>query len=98
MISLTPVEGNAFWQIFPAIPEAGVIRFYIEATDINNNTTREPSFGVYNLAVGISNPALMITEYMGSNTNTIVDNYGATEDWIEINNISNKQSASMEST
>jgi hypothetical protein len=87
-ILLTHVADNHFLAEIPAPAEAGIVKFYIEATDASNNTSREPPVGEYGLQFGVSNPSLMITEFMSDNTNTIVDNYGATEDWIEIKNIS----------
>jgi spore coat protein H len=88
MILLTHDADNKYLAEIPGLSETGVVKFYIDATDASNNTTREPSVGEYNVPVGVSNPVLMITEFMSSNTNTIVDNYGAAEDWIEIKNIS----------
>lgn len=89
MVLLTNESETEFVAEIPGVTEASVVNYYIEATDAGNNTTREPSVGEYAIHIGISDPVLMITEFMSSNTNTIVDNYGATEDWIEIKNISN---------
>jgi len=88
MVLLTRVADNQYQAALPALAESGIVKFYIEAADASNNTSREPQVGEYNVTVGIENPALMITEFMGSNTNTIVDNHGAAEDWIEILNVS----------
>ena len=88
MVSLTGSTQNGFTAEIPAVTEPSLVKYYIEATDASMNTTREPSTGEYTVSVGVINPVLMITEFMGSNSNTIVDNYGASEDWIEIKNIS----------
>ena len=86
MISLVPDAGNKYHAEIPGLAETGTVKFYIEATDAGNHTSRDPSVGEYSVQVGVTNPALMITEFMSSNTNTVVDHYGATEDWIEIKN------------
>lgn len=87
MVVLTKETENKFFAEIPAVTEPCTVKFYIEATDASINTTREPSFGEYTVQIGVSNPVLMITEFMAANSNTIVDNFGATEDWIEIKNI-----------
>lgn len=90
-ISLVYDAGNKYHAAIPGLAEAGTVKFYIEASDAGNHTSREPSAGEYTVQVGVSNPALMITEFMSRNSNTIVDNYGATEDWIEIKNTSSTE-------
>jgi hypothetical protein len=70
----------------PALSESGTVNYYIEASDASAKLTREPSFGHYSITIGESILALKITELMAGNSATIVDNYGETDDWIEIRN------------
>lgn len=70
----------------PGLSDSGVISYYIEATDLSANVTREPSYGEYQITIGKSNSMLRISEFMASNSGAIVDNYGASEDWIELKN------------
>ena len=86
MIALTNDSAQSYSATIPALNSPGVVKFYVEASDAGANTTREPFTGEYTVTVGVSNPPLMITEFMAGNSNTIVDNHGATEDWIEIKN------------
>ncbi|MBN1414995.1 MAG: CotH kinase family protein [Bacteroidales bacterium] len=81
---------NKYIAEIPALTEPGTVKYYIEAADAGMNTTREPSYGDYAIHIGVSDMELMITEFMAGNGNTIVDNYGASEDWIEIRNTGNE--------
>ncbi len=80
---------NKFIAEIPSVLTPGSIKYYIEASDASNNTSREPVFGEYSVSIGLTDSSLIINEFMAGNSNTIVDNYGQKEDWIEIKNISN---------
>ncbi len=82
--------GNTYSVSIPGIYPSGTITFYLVGTDKSSNTTREPSFGVYTISVGVSTSTLVINELMAANTNSIVDNYGQADDWMELKNIGNE--------
>ena len=93
-------DGTANDGIFGAdIPgfDAGTnVRFYIEAVSANVVHTvsympegAEHDVYYYNVAVGSSNnTSVVINELMASNDNTIADNAGEYDDWIELYNTS----------
>lgn len=85
-ISLKKNSDNRYTATLPPITEPCVFKYYIEATDAGSNTTREPSVGEYSITIQVSTTPLMISEFMSNNQNSIVDNYGQQEDWIEIKN------------
>jgi len=79
-------KATMFTGVLPALNESGYINYYIEAIDKSANKSREPYEGSYTIQVGSSDAQLVINEFMASNQNTITDNYGENEDWIEIYN------------
>lgn len=84
-------QGGILYKVtVPAIAEAGIVSYYIESTDASNKTTREPYSGEYSINIGVSNVKLVINEFMASNSNSIIDNYGETDDWLEIYNAGNE--------
>jgi hypothetical protein len=78
-------EGNWLATIAP-VSQSSVINYYLIATDLSGNTTREPSACDYQLKVGSSDVELAISEFMADNSTSVFDNYGQCEDWIEILN------------
>jgi hypothetical protein len=78
--------GNTYSVSIPAVYPSGTVTYYLVATDKSNTTTREPSVGAYSIKVGISNSTLAINELMTGNTISVVDNYGQTDDWVELKN------------
>lgn len=68
------------------LSNSGVFSYYIEASDENGNTTREPMAGVYTCKYGESGTTLRINEFLASNSVSVYDNYGQTEDYIELYN------------
>jgi hypothetical protein len=85
-VSMTQNTSGKFMAQLPALSEPGTVNYYIEASDASSKVTREPAFGHYSITIGESKLALKITELMAGNSATIVDNYGETDDWIEIRN------------
>ncbi len=72
---------------FGPINQAGHINYYIKATDNTNLTSRAPLNGYYSFFVfNTANIPLYINEYMASNDNSISDNAGEHDDWIELYN------------
>lgn len=82
----------------PGYATGTLVRFYLEAA--SNNTAKTRSYlpvgaehDVYYYNVGatwVENPPVVINEVMASNTNTIADEAGQFEDWIELFNLSNQ--------
>jgi hypothetical protein len=85
-VTMTNRGNRLFNAVLPAFNESGKVLYFIEAEDESGNITREPFIGEYTINIGRSNVNLHINEFMASNQNTIMDNYGETEDWIEIYN------------
>jgi hypothetical protein len=85
-VTLTQNTTGKYVAQLPALSESGTVNYYIEASDAGAKLTREPSFGHYSITIGESTLELKITELMAGNSATIVDNYGETDDWIEIRN------------
>lgn len=86
-VSMTQNANGKFVAQLPALSEPGMVNYYLEASDAGGKHTREPSFGLYSITIGESTLELKITELMAGNSATIVDNYGETDDWIEIRNL-----------
>ncbi|HEU0010647.1 MAG TPA: FG-GAP-like repeat-containing protein, partial [Verrucomicrobiae bacterium] len=84
----------------PGLPVGSEIQFYIETTDLSEQTVllpNEPVFAapgqpvtMYSLTVGqpASAPLIEISEIVASNTNGLRDDLGLTPDWVEIRNCS----------
>jgi spore coat protein H len=71
------------------LPQNGVIRYYLSATDVSNKTSLEPAaapIGMNMIRFGGAALKLYINELMASNTATISDEAGEFEDWIELYN------------
>jgi len=50
---MTKSNGDMFSITYPGLNSSGYVSFYIEATDQQANTTREPPFGSYKLNIGL---------------------------------------------
>lgn len=66
----TPVDMQSsgkdlFLSIIPGISQAGILRYYIEATDNQSQLSREPFSGEYSIQVGF---AVAVPEYYSSST------------------------------
>ncbi len=68
------------------LPTNTPIRYYITATDGTDLQNREPLVGEYVLEIGGRRPDLRINEFMVSNKETIADEFGEYDDWIELYN------------
>ncbi|MBE0652909.1 MAG: hypothetical protein IH594_03880 [Bacteroidales bacterium] len=58
--------GNeTYWAILPQVDTEKSIRYYLEATDIQNQTTCEPYAGELELIIGlpVSNPFIQKAKY-----------------------------------
>lgn len=70
-----------------SINTPGVMQYYIKATDSSNQSRNFPNCGHTVINTGyLATPKLVINEFMASNNNTITDNHGEYEDWIELYN------------
>lgn len=65
---------------------AGIIDFYIQATDKMEQSMRLPYENYYNIILYPEKSDLRINEMLASNSDCMTDNFGEHEDWIEIVN------------
>lgn len=89
---------GVFGAQIPGFATGTLVRFYLEAAA--NNTARTVAYlpvgaehDVFYYHVGVSwagNTAVVINEIMASNTNTVTDEAGEYEDWIELYNLSSE--------
>lgn len=89
-VNMVHQNGTEYLATIPGISQNGTIKYYIEATDAKNMTTRDPATGTYEIYFGKSDSPLQINEFMASNSALIFDNYGQSEDWIELYNSGNE--------
>ncbi len=83
------VAGDKVFSAFVTTPLSGpgIVEFYISAADVDLNTTLEPINGMYSIIIPeASDLELYINEIMASNNNTVADEFGEYDDWIEIFN------------
>jgi hypothetical protein len=83
--------GEVYSGQIPALPDTTVVRYYVEATDLDNLSGRNPVGApnqVYRYTVGFQPPPLYVNEIMASNTTALPDPDRPTEfpDWIELYN------------
>ncbi len=71
------------------LPPHTSIPYYITATDDLVANNREPLTGDFTLQLGNERAVLRINEFMVSNSQTVADEYGEYDDWIEIYNAGN---------
>lgn len=81
------VAGDGWYgAIIPPLDSTASLTYYIQATDQDDHVSLEPICGTRQLFVGSSSITLAINEFMASNDNTITDEAGEYEDWVEIHN------------
>lgn len=95
-------DGSASDGVFgaqiPGYATGTMVRFYIQAASDNTAKTltflpvgaEHDVFYYYVGATWAENPLVVINEVMASNTNTVADEAGEFEDWIELYNLSNQ--------
>ena len=74
--------------ILNAIASTSTFEYFIRASDNNGNIGLQPVCGFNEILIGNSEVPLVINEFMASNDNTIADNAGEFDDWIEIYSLS----------
>jgi hypothetical protein len=64
-LAMANSSGDMFAATYPGLGAAGYVSFYIEATDQQTNTTREPPFGTYTVDFGLVStpPARSIPQF-----------------------------------
>ncbi|HDD24849.1 MAG TPA: hypothetical protein ENF52_05380, partial [Chloroflexi bacterium] len=86
---MTPI-GHSRWQaVYPPQVAGTWIEYDIEAIDAAGMTTvKRPGWpeGDYRIVVGWQPPSVVINELMAINANTVEDEAGETDDWIELYN------------
>jgi hypothetical protein len=80
------------------LPPGAAIQFYLEVTDLSNQTVTypgEPVFtarsrpiNLYSMSVGDPRPSIEISEVVASNSSGLMDASGGHPDWVEIRNCS----------
>ena len=78
------IAGDNVYSVFISAPlsSAGLVEFYISATDFDANTSFEPINAMYSIIIPEnSDIELYINELMSSNSNTISDEAGEFDDW-----------------
>ena len=76
-------NGNDYSASIGSFEDGTQVYFFVKAVDSKG---LEAISDTVNFSVGYIPPVLYINEFMASNDNTITDNYGEYEDWIEIYN------------
>jgi len=72
--------------ILPALGMGGAINYAVQATDDVGQFSQEPRCEFKTMYIGSSALPLYVNEIMASNDNTIADEFGEFDDWIEIYN------------
>lgn len=85
-VSMVSSNDLCFTAILDGINQPAQVKYYIEATDASGNVTREPYSGEYVIRIGQGNSSLVINEFMAGNQGAVLDNFGESDDWIEIYN------------
>jgi len=78
-----------FGAILPALHQQTTLEYYIQATDADGKTARQPICQNLKIYLGPINPGIVINEVMPKNDQTIADPYGEFDDWIELYNPTN---------
>ncbi len=76
-------NGDDYSASLGTFEDGSSVYFFVKAVDSKGLTAQSDTV---NFSVGYIPPVLYINEFMASNDNTITDNYGEYEDWIEIYN------------
>ncbi len=79
-----------FGTTIPALGQAAYFEYYIKATDSGGQESQQPRCGFRHIFIGESSTALVINEFMASNSSTHADEAGEYEDWIELYNTGNE--------
>lgn len=70
----------------PPAASNGFLFYHFETTDNTNLSCRFPFCGEFKIKIGFVAPALVINEFMASNSTTVVDNAGEYDDFVELYN------------
>ena len=86
-VHLDGLSGDGrYGAILPATGQATTVEYFVRATDALGQQSREPRCGMAELPVGKASTAVVINEFMASNTSTYADAAGEYDDWIELLN------------
>lgn len=73
------------------VNQSGQLEYYFEVTDDGGQSSYFPRCQDGFLYLGYQPvPGIVINEFLASNTNDLIDDYGENEDWIELYNISDE--------
>lgn len=70
--------------ILPALGTPGIVEYYIKSTDNNSEENRSPVCESIPVYIGSSTVALVVNEFMASNSTVYADEFGEFDDWVEI--------------
>ncbi|MCB0855112.1 MAG: lamin tail domain-containing protein, partial [Bacteroidetes bacterium] len=83
--------GDGFYATtLSGFANAGLLEYYIEATDAQNQISRKPKCEAYSIELAKPGPPLVINELMADNETFKTDEEGEFDDWIEIYNNGNE--------
>jgi hypothetical protein len=75
-----------YGAVLPALLNPAIVTFQVEATDGEQNVSLLPCDPVEVQVTSSTTSQLYINEFMASNANTIADEWGEYDDWVEIYN------------
>lgn len=91
-------DGNFMGILNANLPAGAAIQFYLECTDITDQTETSPGNPIFvaagqrprthSLAIGVPKPPLEISEIVAFNASGLTDERGGRPDWVEIRNTS----------
>lgn len=67
---------------------AATFEYFVRATDNNGQMSQQPVCGFKEILIGNSSVPLVVNEFMASNNNTLADDAGEFDDWLEIFSLS----------
>ncbi len=79
-------EDGIYGAVIPPLGSNNIIHFFVKAVDVEGLESRQPRCFEKELEISAPTFQLYINEIMASNNNTIADNEGEYDDWIEIYN------------
>ena len=81
--------GDAVYGIvINSIGNTASFEYLLRATDESGQTSQQPICGYKEIAIGSSTVPLVVNEFMASNNNTLADDAGEFDDWLEIFSLS----------
>lgn len=83
-LSMTADGNGQFSTLIPALNQPALFEYYIRAADDAGQESVQPVCGLHPVYIGAVAVPLVVNELMASNSNTIADEAGEYDDWIEL--------------